>query len=260
VLHHAFAYLRGQQEIDMLRERYYRLPPAERAEVERWLAEQGRTLDDPPQEALELVNANAFAGRTYFAKYVPGAATDDFPPGTGKRLPPRAKLIFEFHYVTTGAEETDRPRFGLYFSAQPPGAELKVASAATRAFVLEPGQRDVAVRAERLFEHDFTIHALSPHMHYRGRSMRFRAVLPDGTSEVLLSVPEYVFDWQATYTLAEPQRLPGGTRIVCEGTFDNSAQNEVNPDPGATVRFGPRTVDEMFLGYIVYTGDVASGD
>jgi hypothetical protein len=26
------------------------------------------------------------------------------------------------------------------------------------------------------------------------------------------------------------------------------------------VRFGPRTVDEMFLGYIVYTGDVASGD
>jgi len=90
-------------------------------------------------------------------------------------------------------------------------------------------------------------------MHYRGRSMRFTAVLPDGSRETLLSVPEYVFDWQGTYDLAEPRVFPAGTRFVCEGTYDNSKWNEHNPNPDASVRFGPRTQDEMFIGYAVYT-------
>jgi len=97
------------------------------------------------------------------------------------------------------------------------------------------------------------MYALSPHMHYRGRSMRFTVFWPDGRSEVLLSLPEYQFDWQTTYTLVEPRVFPAGTRIVCDGTFDNSPTNESNPNPNVLVRFGPRTVDEMFIGYVIYT-------
>jgi hypothetical protein len=34
--------------------------------------------------------------------------------------------------------------------------------------------------------------------------------------------------------------------------FDNSPFNPYNPDPNATVRYGPQTVDEMFNGYGFY--------
>ena len=36
-------------------------------------------------------------------------------------------------------------------------------------------------------------------------------VYPDGKSEILLKVPRYDFNWQHTYDLAEPKRIPAGT-------------------------------------------------
>jgi hypothetical protein len=127
-----------------------------------------------------------------------------------------------------------------------------VTTAVTKSLVLPPGER-VSVSAEQVFRRDSRVYALFPHMHYRGRSMKFTAVLPDGTREVLLSVPEFSFDFQAMYRLAEPRFLPAGTHLVCDAVYDNTKTNEFNPDPSATVKWGPRTVDEMFLGYALYS-------
>jgi hypothetical protein len=100
---------------------------------------------------------------------------------------------------------------------------------------------------------------MSPHMHFRGSSMRFTAEYPDGRSEVLLSVPQYDLNWQRLYQLATPKTVPAGTRIRCAGVFDNSATNESNPDPAKRVRFGEQSWDEMFIGYMVYA-DAAGAD
>ena len=94
------------------------------------------------------------------------------------------------------------------------------------------------------------LYELSPHMHYRGARMDFEALYPGGGSEILLSVPHYIFDWQLVYRLAEPKVLPAGTIIRVRGAFDNSDRNPENPDPSATVRFGEQSDDEMFIGYI----------
>jgi hypothetical protein len=83
--------------------------------------------------------------------------------------------------------------------------------------------------------------------------MRFIAEYPDGKQEILLSVPKYDLDWQRTYVLREPKTLPGGTKIRCEGVFDNSTMNPDNPDASKRVRFGPQSWDEMFIGYLVYS-------
>ena len=48
---------------------------------------------------------------------------------------------------------------------------------------------------------------------------------------------------------AEPKRLPAGTVLRGIARYDNSANNPANPDPGATVRAGPQSTDEMFNGY-----------
>ncbi len=89
-------------------------------------------------------------------------------------------------------------------------------------------------------------------MHYRGKQARFIAYYPDGSAEILLSVPHYSFNWQRYYNLQKPKALPAGTRIVLKGAFDNSAQNRTNPDPNKTVGWGPYSSDEMLAGYLTY--------
>jgi hypothetical protein len=50
----------------------------------------------------------------------------------------------------------------------------------------------------------------------------------------------------------QPKILPGGSRIVVTGAFDNSPQNLANPDPTAQVRWGDQSSKEMFVGFIDY--------
>jgi len=84
--------------------------------------------------------------------------------------------------------------------------------------------------------------------------MSFRALLPDGSEQSLLSIPNYSFDWQLAYVL-EPgaARFPAGTELIVDGHFDNSSFNPYNPDPTAEVRYGPQTYHEMMMGFFFYT-------
>ena len=91
--------------------------------------------------------------------------------------------------------------------------------------------------------------SMSPHMHLRGKSFRYEAVFPDGTSEILVDVPKYDFNWQLTYELAKPKLLPAGSKLQCTAYYDNSENNISNPDPSKTITWGPQTWDEMMIGY-----------
>jgi hypothetical protein len=64
-----------------------------------------------------------------------------------------------------------------------------------------------------------------------------------------LNVPRYDFGWQNHFVLAQPKRVPKGTRFRCIAHFDNSEANLANPDPSATVRWGDQTWEEMMIGY-----------
>lgn len=194
----------------------------------------------------------------YFAGFVPGAEPRFYPEGTGKFVPAGANFIFQMHYVTTGRPHRDQTRLGLHLLQEPPAKRLVTDAAFNPAFEIPPGHPEFPVSAETRARLDVTLHAMAPHMHYRGKHVRYTAHYPDGAVETLLSVPDYRFDWQTQYRLAEPRRLPRGTRIVCEGAFDNSPANPYNPDPAATVRFGDQTYEEMFIGYLEYAVDHAA--
>jgi hypothetical protein len=94
---------------------------------------------------------------------------------------------------------------------------------------------------------------MTPHMHLRGKDAKYIAYYPDGTTETLLNVPKYDFNWQTAYRFAEPKRLPAGTRVDVTMHFDNSTANPHNPDPSKSIRFGGPTTDEMMLGWITFT-------
>ncbi len=95
--------------------------------------------------------------------------------------------------------------------------------------------------------------SMTPHMHLRGSAFRYVAHLPDeGSERVLLDVPRYDFDWQTTYRLARPVRLPRGTVLECIATYDNSPANPRNPDPTKNVGWGEQTWQEMMIGFYDY--------
>src|SRR5262245_14443463 len=91
--------------------------------------------------------------------------------------------------------------------------------------------------------------SLTPHMHVRGKDMTYTAAYPDGTSEVLLSVPKYDFNWQIRHELAGPKRLAKGTKIEVVAHYDNSSGNTYNPDPTKDVKRGDQTWEEMMIGF-----------
>ncbi len=171
-----------------------------------------------------------------------------FPPGMAKRIPAGSRIGFEIHYTPNGSEQVDCSSAGLVF-ADPKQVkkELLATMAVNSDFKIPPGADDYRVEAEYRFDQDMRLFSIWPHMHLRGKSFRFDAVYPDGRKETLLNVPQYDFNWQYYYVLAEPKRMPEGTVLHCTATFDNSENNLANPDPSKTVRWGDDSTDEMMV-------------
>ncbi|MFT4639890.1 MAG: hypothetical protein ACI8T1_003215 [Verrucomicrobiales bacterium] len=186
----------------------------------------------------------------YFSWYVPGTGAVEFPEGTGKFLKKDQDMTFQMHYITTGKPEKDTTRLGLYVMDKKPDLELVTKSAFSVAIDIPPRAPDHELTASMTFEKDSLLYEMAPHMHYRGSRFRYEAKYPDGTREILLSVPKYWFDWQRVYRFTEPRLLPAGTTVECVGAFDNSSHNHENPNPNQRVKFGEQTDDEMFIGYM----------
>src|ERR1043166_5969675 len=184
-----------------------------------------------------------------FAGWAPGTTQGWFPKGTGKFLPSSARFDFELHYTTTGAPQTDQTEIGLYLLRDKPERRFEAVGVVNTTFEIAPGVADSPVSAMYAFTRPATLYSVTPHMHLRGRWMKFEALFPNGTREVLCSVPRYDFNWQFTYVLDQPKRIPAGTWVLLSGGYDNSPQNPANPDPKKTVHWGDQTFNEMFLGW-----------
>jgi peroxiredoxin len=181
--------------------------------------------------------------------YVPGLPTGVLPDGMARRIPAGSKLVFQLHYTPNGTEQSDQSSVGLVFAdAKNVKKSLEVGMALNFLFRIPAGAKDYRIEASHRFAEDTMLFTLQPHMHLRGKAFRFNAIYPDGSTETLLDVPRYDFNWQMTYAFAEPKRLPEGTVLHCIADYDNSADNLANPDPSATVTWGDQTWQEMMIG------------
>jgi thiol-disulfide isomerase/thioredoxin len=183
--------------------------------------------------------------------YAPGTSPLVFPEGSAMKVPAGSKILFEMHYTPNGTAQTDLSYIGLKFTDKDNVKQEVVGLEAINSkFRIPPAAADHEVKASEQIREDLTLLSLTPHMHLRGKAFRYEATFPDGTSEVLLDVPKYDFNWQLRYELTEPRLLPKGTVIACTATFDNSASNPNNPDPSKTIRWGQQSWDEMMIGFL----------
>ena len=104
-----------------------------------------------------------------------------------------------------------------------------------------------------IFPSDATLYGLMPHAHYRGKTGMFRLVRINGTEEVLLSVPNYDFNWQRVYLMEKPVQVHAGDRLSYFSTFDNSLSNSANPDPAQVVKWGEQSFEEMLYGGFLFS-------
>ncbi len=195
-------------------------------------------------------NQSGGGSRTNFGGYAPGREYVTFDEGTGILLEEDMRFVVQFHYTTVGKAVTDVTRLALYFHDTPPALPLIRTAVMDGEFVIPPGAPDHVVVARAEIVSDSYLYNIAPHMHYRGKRVKYRAEYPDGTTEELLSIPNFQHNWQMIYKLREPKLLPAGTVIVAEGAFDNSALNPLNPDPTQEVRWGDQVWDEMFIAWM----------
>jgi peroxiredoxin/mono/diheme cytochrome c family protein len=215
--------------------------PGNRAVVHHilvYIQERGKPLYDFKGRASTLVG------------WAPGDMPALYAPGTAKKIPAGARLVFEVHYTPNGMAQTDRSSVGLIFASKPPALEAEANILANMLVRIPPHAPNHRGQLDFTFSDDALILSFLPHMHLRGTSAKYVATYPDGKQETLLYVPDYDFNWQTVYRFAEPVRIPRGTRLRWMASWDNSADNPRNPDPTREVRWGLQTFDEMQNGWM----------
>ncbi len=189
----------------------------------------------------------------FIAGYAPGSGPDLFPENTGILLKAGSKIRFQLHYTTSGRSETDQTQLGLFLHYQIPERELVFDVVIDSKFRIPPRDGEFVISKSNEFDTDVILYSMNPHMHFRGKWMRYEAHYPDGRMETLLSVPNFNFNWQRSYSLTQPKLLPAGTRLKVYAAWDNSSLNTANPDPSKEVRWGDQSFDEMFFAMYKYT-------
>ena len=216
-----------------------------------------RVRDDAPviDDGCSSLNGGGGGGNARFALtvYAPGRNADLWPEGTAKLIPKGSNLIFQMHYSkTTGKPEKDRSSVAIQFARKPVEKMVVSLDIMNFYFRIPAGADNHEVTACSTFKKSVQIVSFMPHMHIRGKDMRYEAVYTDGRRETLLNVPRYNFYWQTLYKLRKPIAIPEGTRIAVTAHFDNSTRNKYNPDARRAVRFGDSTNDEMLAGFVDY--------
>lgn len=188
--------------------------------------------------------------------WAPGANTKKLPADAGFLLEPGTDVILQIHYNKSGKVERDQTKVAVYTQPQTPSERVELAWIANPFIKIEPGKAGQVFKQEFKIPAPIKLYTLMPHMHLLGRSMTAWAVLPGGKQMKLVDVQDWDFNWQLIYELEKPLRLPAGTVLKVEASYDNSKDNPFQPfDPPRLVRWGEETKDEMMLLVAAYSVD-----
>lgn len=197
-----------------------------------------------------------FQGIGWLTAYVPGQKTGILPPGRARLIPAGSRLVFQMHYTPNGTEQEDTTKVGLIFADEAEEITHSVYTlfALNQEFEIPPNATNHEVQASlslRRLPRGGELLAITPHMHFRGKSFSLHGIHrpEDGEARTLLSVPNYDFNWQHSYYLRDPIPLDDLADISFTASFDNSGANPFNPDPNETVFWGDQTWEEMAVAF-----------
>ena len=253
----------------------------------RLVMPDGKASTDRGAGAAGRADETALPGANKLLSWVPGRGVDQHRADIGKRIPAGKYINWQVHYNPIGKPATDRTRLGIWFNKVPVTHELLIrqagdALATTKGGLslyraegkeveyiaddtttrrrsktpnIPPYAEDWSLTGITPVTEDITLYAMSPHMHLRGKSLRWVIVYPDGREQTILDVPKFDFNWQIEYELETPLHIPAGSKILGIGKYDNSAKNRWNPAPNLPVYWSEQSWDEMYQPFTLYSVD-----
>ncbi len=253
----------------------------------RLVMPDGKASTDRGAGAAGRADDTALPGANKLLSWVPGRGVDSHRADIGKRIPAGKYINWQIHYNPIGKAATDRTRLGIWFNKAQVTHELLIRQAGDALATTKGGlslyraegkeveytadegstrrrsktpnipayAEDWSLTGITPVTEDITLYAMSPHMHLRGKSLRWVVVFPDGREQTILDVPKFDFNWQIEYELEEPFKIPAGSKILGIGKYDNSPKNKWNPAPNLDVYWSEQSWDEMYQPFTLYSVD-----
>jgi hypothetical protein len=198
------------------------------------------------------VVADNLPGAELLVDYVPNGEPYFAKPGQARLVRAGSHLLFQMHYTANGQALKDRTQVGIVFAKQPPRERVVNNAIKNETLRIPAGAANHEVRAEVPVYRDVLLGGFGPHMHVRGKAMRYELIRPGEEPRTLLYVPAYDFNWQLKYQPVEWIQARKGDRIRVTAWYDNSPNNKHNPDPSKEVFWGDQSWSEMLFGFFDY--------
>ena len=233
-------------------------------------------LDDAePGQGYTCFGGTGGPSQRMLGLWAPGGGGTDFPFGTGIKVAPGSKLILQVHY-NTGAHPGGVDQTSVQLKLDDTvGAEAFVLPWADPSWLrgampIPAGSGDVV----HSFSYDpttylsyitggvlkpgaFHIYSASAHQHLRGSRSRHEILRGGTTSECLLDIPRWDFNWQGAYGLHDAVIFRPGDLLSVTCHWDNTAANQPIVDgkqvAPTNLNWGEGTGDEMCLGFFYIT-------
>ncbi|MBV8780767.1 MAG: cytochrome c [Phycisphaerae bacterium] len=194
--------------------------------------------------------------------WAPGAMPSFLPDGIARFLAAGSDLVIQTHFHPTGKTEVEQSSIGIYFAKKPPARVLSQLLLGNRHLDIPAGDKSYVATDALVLPCDVSVVGITPHAHLICKQMDVWATLPGTSSPTtqaatkpdesesagvpLIRIGDWDFNWQGLYRYATPLRLPKGATLHMRYVYDNSADNERNPNsPPAEIRFGEQTINEM---------------
>jgi len=191
-----------------------------------------------------------FGGAVLVVGWAPGATPLASQPALSQPVRPGTDVVVQVHYHPSGKPEQDQSRLGLTFSG-PPTKGRALLLVFNRNIDIPAGESHYVLKGSVTMPQDGELWGITPHAHYLAKEMKITARMPDGSVTPLIYIKDWDFNWQGQYLYEHPFKLPKGTKVELEFTYDNSRDNPHNPsNPPVPVKFGEQTKDEMGLAFL----------
>ena len=202
---------------------------------------------------------------TYYGGWIPGTSYESYPKDIGWVMPRRGVILLTVHFAPAAVDEPVQLGVNLFFKKTLIQRRVKVVSFGSGGIGEKQIDPPFYIRANQVQKftlqvtnpnEDQSVLYVWPHMHLIGKEYLAYAIPPDGGDTIrLVHIPRWDFRWQEIYRFKRLVKIPKGSVIHLECTYDNTADNPFNPNspPRNIFSYGDmRTTDEMMTLMMIF--------
>ncbi|MES1161362.1 MAG: cytochrome c [Bacteroidota bacterium] len=206
----------------------------------------------------------------YYTGWIPGASVESYPKGFGWRLPRRGVMTLTAHYTATASDEQSIVGVNLFFRKDSIRRPIQIISLGSGGIaendisppLFVPPNKISTFHLKVKTQDEQSLLYVWPHMHLLGKEYYAYAVTPDNDTIPLVHIPDWDFRWQELYKFKKLIRIPKGSVINMDCTYDNTANNPANPNnpPRGVFSFGDMSANNEMMTLLLIYAPYREGD